>query len=627
MALKMNQALFQCSGCKDELDLKSKTLPCLHSYCWSCLERNFGKKKNGNCPECEEPFVLDQLNLSPFLVTSLRFRQLESTDCKCDLCLEDGTETSAKNWCHVCQKFFCGNCSIWHKKFHPNHNSKDLVEIEKDKELNIMSSDMCSLHERQKQLICKWCYTCLCDMCRQTHSTDSPQCESSTIRYVKDEASDQRSQCHTLAREMKDLEINLQKANQQTKKSIDKLTLDCDTKCKELWQNFEEIVANARQKTEKLCEDMKKLAAGQVEKWSHTITENEKILKQLEICNINLRYLLHECQQNVDVLYGLRLLESKLTSWLQYSVGSIEKGDLNVTFSHWWPETLQYLKTAMIGSVSLPIEKLPLKNLIFEKEWYVEGSNLDVRSICISKEDDHIFICDVSNQSIIEFTEDGKLRGQCLLCEGANKFTPFDICLVSPDIFVVACGWEKKLIFLERVKYPPYLRIKFSIDTERKFYSVCQMDEKIFACCGFFGVDSFTKSGQKVETIRNRISSNEHNTWPIIRANSCTGLICLAEIDIWKKLNKSVMRHFTSSGTYITNPTSQENISDFCFNEFGHYYYCNEEEFFSSSPQKCLYKFEVKSEGFTRILVSKKKLFILHKLEGKYLIKIFTVLY
>ncbi|CAE1258967.1 unnamed protein product [Acanthosepion pharaonis] len=56
---------FQCSKCDQFLDLISKTLSCLHSFCGSCVEMILGG--NGQCPQCQQPVTGDELRLAPFL--------------------------------------------------------------------------------------------------------------------------------------------------------------------------------------------------------------------------------------------------------------------------------------------------------------------------------------------------------------------------------------------------------------------------------------------------------------------------------------------------------------------------------------------------------------------------------
>ena len=101
MASNDNEILLQCCRCQRQLDMEGKTLTCLHSLCETCVNKEIRRQTNGKgqCPLCDEIVQFDQLNLSPILVSYLKCRQIESTDWKWDLCLEDGIESIATNWC------------------------------------------------------------------------------------------------------------------------------------------------------------------------------------------------------------------------------------------------------------------------------------------------------------------------------------------------------------------------------------------------------------------------------------------------------------------------------------------------------------------------------------------------
>ncbi len=103
------ESLFQCSHCENELNRESKSFPCLHSFCETCLNKEVKRKTNGigHCPKCDEIGQLDELNLSPILISYLKCQKIESTDWKCDFCLDDQIESIATNWCENCEKFFC----------------------------------------------------------------------------------------------------------------------------------------------------------------------------------------------------------------------------------------------------------------------------------------------------------------------------------------------------------------------------------------------------------------------------------------------------------------------------------------------------------------------------------------
>ena len=114
-----------CSHCQNELNRESKLFPCLHSFCETCLNKEVKRKTNGNghCPLCDEIVQLDQLTLSPILISCLKCRQMESTEW--NFCLEDQIESIATNWCKNCEESFCAKCDQFHKKMLDQHELLD----------------------------------------------------------------------------------------------------------------------------------------------------------------------------------------------------------------------------------------------------------------------------------------------------------------------------------------------------------------------------------------------------------------------------------------------------------------------------------------------------------------------
>ena len=114
MASNDNEILLQCCKCQRQLDMEGKTLTCLHSLCETCVNQEIQRQTSGNgqCPLCDEIVQFDQMTLSPILVGYLECRQMESTEGKCDLCLEDGIESIATNWCKNCQNSSAPNATM-----------------------------------------------------------------------------------------------------------------------------------------------------------------------------------------------------------------------------------------------------------------------------------------------------------------------------------------------------------------------------------------------------------------------------------------------------------------------------------------------------------------------------------
>ena len=87
---------------------------------------------------------------------------------------------------------------------------------------------------------------------------------------------------------------------------------------------------------------------------------------------------------------------------------------------------------------------------------------------------------------------------------------------------------------------------------------------------------------------------------------------------------------FNEKGQKLQTFEMEEEISDFSLNSFQEIFFSNLEGIFAFFPEKKLYKnlhkFEKISENYTRIFVTRKKIFVCLKIDGKYLIKIYKFL-
>ena len=273
--------LFQCSHCQNELNRESKSFPCLYSFCERCLNKEVKRKTNGirHCPQCDEIGQLDQLNLSPILVSYLKCRQLEWTKWKCDFCLEDQNESIATNWCENCEEFFCAKCDRSQKKMLDQHKLLDehlLIELNengKEKVKKSIRSEKWKSHKKMGDSYCQRCNVCLCDTCYRNHLKDD--CSSLRISVKKEALNKQESQIPKLLKEIDNFEKDQKERNIKSQIYIGELKKQCDLKCEEFWQNYDTI-DKMREKTHEMCDELRRMTKDQVKKMAEIPSGNGK---------------------------------------------------------------------------------------------------------------------------------------------------------------------------------------------------------------------------------------------------------------------------------------------------------------------------------------------------------------
>ena len=470
MASNDDEILLQCCKCQRQLDMEGKTLTCLHSLCKTCVNKEIQRQTSGNgqCPLCDEIVQFDQMTLSPILSSYLECQQIESTEWKCDLCLEDGIESIATNWCKNCQKFFCTKCNQFHKKLHKNHYAIELAGIGQEEIKELMRTDMCKIHDEIEDSYCNTCNKSFCYTCYMRHLENSGDCSSLPMSVREEALRKLKDEGPTLLKEIKDFKKDLEERKEKSRISCEDLEKQCNLKCEKLWQNYEDLIEELREKTHKMCDELRRITDEQVEKGRKFQNETEKMLKKLEIWHLNLQHLLKKGPKEKNIVFGVELVAKKLASSFPELPEKINeplrKLHLRMEFSDFWQKFLQELQNKMIGCGSLDYSD----NFIqFENEWNLPESNTDrlIHSIVVNHKDNHLFLADCLNPSIIEMKESGEFVFELILKdENGNKFIPHEMFFISSEILGVKCrsgGWqEEKIFFLERKQFSPFLKNK-----------------------------------------------------------------------------------------------------------------------------------------------------------------------
>ena len=638
MASNDNEILLQCCKCQRQLDMEGKTLTCLHSFCETCVNQEIQRQTSGNgqCPLCDETFEFDQLTLSPILVGYLKCRQMESTEWECDLCLEDGIESIARNWCNNCQKFFCAECYQFHKKFHKEHYAIELAGIDQEEIRKWMRTDVCKIHNEIEEFYCKRCNMCLCDTCYTRHVNDSGDCSSHPMSVREEALKKLKDEGPTLLKQIEDLEKNLEERKEKSRFSSENLEKESNLQCEKLWQNYKELIEELKEKTHKMCDELRRITNEQVEKGRKFIQETEKMLKKLEIWRLNLQHLLKKGPKEKNIVFGVELVAKKLESSFPELHEKLNEPlrelQLRMEFSDFWKEFLLELPNKMIGSGSLDFSDDFIQ---LENEWNLPKSNTHrhILSIVVSHKDNHLFLAEHLNRSIIEMKETGEFVCELILKdEKGNKFFPQEMAFISSEMLWVVCGswgWKEAKIFcLERKRFSPFLEIKKSIITRNKrTFSVCQIKNQILICdFEKFEIDFYTEKDGYIKTIDIGESGGDfpQGRFPRIRTDPSTG-------NIWGAMTSTCKIFcFNEHGQKLQSFEIEEKIWDFSLNEFGEIYFSNKEGIFAFFPGKNLFKylheFQEKSEILPENFVTRKKFFVGLKNNQKYLFKIFKFL-
>ena len=173
----------ECPICKQEL-IQPKSLPCIHTFCLTCLEE-YGKDDmpgdSITCPVCRRNFIIPaggfkDLPTNPVISDLQEWKKLSATvneDVSGPLCgftcstLGNNTSTASK-YCVNCCKNLCEQCHVRHAAFKgfSEHRVVNVKDKPLPEEQLRMRKANCEEHSNKK---IKWfCYDCnkvLCTHC------------------------------------------------------------------------------------------------------------------------------------------------------------------------------------------------------------------------------------------------------------------------------------------------------------------------------------------------------------------------------------------------------------------------------------------------------------------------------
>ena len=147
-----------CTELFDNTAHQAKCLPCLHTYCKSCLESLAGKRPKFNCPNCRKLITLPEgiVDSLPnnFIVENLKdYQDIFNFAVSCGSC-ESG---QAVSFCYDCGAFLCQKCVDAHAQLKLlRHKLSTVVELQEQR-FNPMMRQLQHCVKHPKQDITMYC--------------------------------------------------------------------------------------------------------------------------------------------------------------------------------------------------------------------------------------------------------------------------------------------------------------------------------------------------------------------------------------------------------------------------------------------------------------------------------------
>ncbi|CAC5420811.1 TRIM56 [Mytilus coruscus] len=177
--------LLTCTICLETFK-QPKYLPCLHTFCETCINTYIvstvkeEKPEGFKCPVCRRLVCSGDTMNKPeawaknlpgnhFVNSMIDRRAMKKAEKFCDACNNENISQKAISWCTVCDEAYCGPCEVSHKRFKitRNHNVVAITDINAEMNApNMFASVACDEHpDKIIEIYCKdhskpCCYVC-----------------------------------------------------------------------------------------------------------------------------------------------------------------------------------------------------------------------------------------------------------------------------------------------------------------------------------------------------------------------------------------------------------------------------------------------------------------------------------
>ncbi|XP_052090170.1 tripartite motif-containing protein 45-like [Mytilus californianus] len=477
--------LLMCTICLETFK-QPKYLPCLHTFCESCLSTYIvstvkeEKPEGFKCPVCRRLVPVGDSKENPdtwartlpgnhFVVSLIDRRAMKKAEKFCDACSSKSVSKEAILWCTVCEEAYCETCEANHKTFKATRNHKiiPIKDINEDKSISIVYAFVtCDEHpDKTIEIYCKDHSQPCCTVCATVHHR---KCEhvvtiDKAITGVKESTKAQKVM-KKLEETSNKLEGIIQNRHQNTtnfKKEIDVVEVEIANMRKKLNEKLDKVENEIREEVNntrksnllKLSEESTELSALK-STFDHWKTIFEACLSQgSEIqCLVKMEEIFRKIPQFENdigkVIQGIKDISVKF-----------EATDISnaVCFGH-----LQYneQRPSFLGFKDINLHTGKIKVLF----------TIDITGKFISGIffNDDIIITDCNKNRIVYHDNTGKQMEVLNISEG-----PFDITKVNDQTAAVSSGAKK--IYIINVK--PLTLVK-TLNVDVSVWGLCLVEDE-----------------------------------------------------------------------------------------------------------------------------------------------------
>nr|XP_046236804.1 E3 ubiquitin-protein ligase TRIM39 [Scatophagus argus] len=273
----LSEAQFQCCICQDVFS-EPVSIPCGHSFCFTCIKSHWDQSLTVNCPKCHTVFEgrpeLCENSFAKEMSEQIRARRqnsVTSTERRiiyCDVCM--GKQTKALKSCLVCLTSYCES------HLEPHMRVATLKIHKLIEPVATLETRICKRHERLLELFCRSDQRCVCVLCTETdhHRHD--------VVPVERESEEKKAQMKTIEADVRQMIQERLRKVQEIKHSVELSKKNSKRDIVESMEMFSALLRSMERSQTELLQMIERKQAAAEQRAERLVAELELEITQLE---------------------------------------------------------------------------------------------------------------------------------------------------------------------------------------------------------------------------------------------------------------------------------------------------------------------------------------------------------
>lgn len=314
-----------CLFCRQVL-IKPKVLPCFHSFCQTCIDKNQTHPDKLTCPICHNDCLINEIASDFTNELKQVILRLNSdpkfTAARCTGCKSKKSDAVAR--CIDCANYLCLNCVMAHQFMHcfEGHRVLNLGDSNnKDEKVipNGCSDDNKAIYcPRHKLEILKYyCRTCTTPICKECTMLEHPS-GLHEWEHLNDAVPKQLEVMNSIIQEAKGKATDMLNMVKNVEHSSSRLQVQYHKAQNEINDTFQFYRSMLEERKQELLKELESVfSAKQISLGVVTQKGKETVEKIYQTCDFAER--LTKCASAVELLMFRKLLDTKLNGLLSYN--------------------------------------------------------------------------------------------------------------------------------------------------------------------------------------------------------------------------------------------------------------------------------------------------------------------